>query len=359
MKDYYKILGVSRDASKEEIKRAYRKLAHQYHPDKGGDEKKFKEINEAYQVLSDDQKRRQYDMYGTVGVGPEATEGFDFGQFWGAPSGSAFDFSFDDIEDIFEEIFGQETKTVFAGPSRGRDIHIDLEMPLKDVFENQKETISLLRWVVCPRCQGQGAEPGTGFEECFSCRGTGRVQQIRRIFFGTITKQSICPECHGQGNRPRTPCNVCQGEGRIQQEEDILIDIPAGVDTGQVLKLEGKGDAGKKGRRSGDLYIHIIVQPDSRFERRGDDLRTFLQVPLSTMVLGGKVWFNNLDGEKLELEIPAGTVAGHILKQKGKGIPHFGRRGRGDLYICLQPKIPKYLTKEQRELFEKLKEEGI
>ncbi len=358
MKDYYKILGVSRDSSKEDIKKAYRNLAHKFHPDKGGDEQKFKEINEAYQVLSDDQKRRQYDAYGAAGS--ETASGFDFGEFWrGAGSGLGFDFGFGDIEDIFEDLFEEEPTDAFAGPAKRRDIHIDLEIPLRDVFKIQKESLTLLRWTTCQRCQGKGGEPGTGFQECFSCRGTGRVQQIKRIFFGSITRMGVCPECRGEGNKPKVPCNVCRGEGRIRQEEEVMINIPAGVDTGQVLKIDGKGDVGRKGKKPGDLYIHIVVKPDPKFERQGDDLRTILEVPLSTMVLGGQEVFENLDGEKFKIEVPAGTPAGQVLKEKDKGIPHFGRRGRGDLYITLKPSIPKRLAKEQKELFEKLKQSGI
>lgn len=360
MKDYYKILGVSPNASQEEIKRAYRRLAHKYHPDKGGDEKKFKEINEAYQVLSDKEKRAQYDKFGRVFEGGIGGEGFDFGDFW---KERGFEFEFDNLEtdffeDILEEFFGP-SKSKIKREKRGQDIIVDLEIPLKATLKDRKEVFHLYKFSVCPRCHGTGAEPGTFFEECFSCRGTGRVQQLRRTFLGTFARNVICPQCKGEGNRPKNPCNVCGGEGRIKREEKIEVEIPAGVDTGQTLKIEGKGEAGKRGGEPGDLYVKIHVKDHPLFERQGDDLYLVKEIPFSIAVLGGEIEVPTLEGEKIKLKVPGGCESGKVLRIFGKGIPHFKSKKRGHLYVELQVKVPKNLTKKQKELLEKLKKEGI
>src|SRR4030043_1532452 len=230
MKDYYQILGLSREASAEEIKKAYYKLAHKYHPDKGGDEQKFKEINEAYQTLSNKEKRSQYDRFGSVFEGGAGFEpGSDFNWAWGKP-GDNFEFDFGDLSDVFEEMFG------FGAPRRkkdfkkGRDLEVDLEVSLEDILKGGEREISLYKLNICPRCQGTGAEPGTPVKECFSCRGTGQVQQIKKTPFGSFTRVATCPECGGAGKRPEKLCNVCRGEGRIKEEEKIKLFIPAGVD---------------------------------------------------------------------------------------------------------------------------------
>jgi len=359
-KDYYQILGVSRDASEEEIKRAYRKLAHKYHPDKGGDEKKFKEINEAYQVLSDKEKRAQYDRFGRVFEGgSDFGPGFDFGFNWGKFN-EGFEFDFGDLSEMMEEFFGlgftgrrkRETK-------RGKDIEIELALSLEEVLRGREKEITLEKFITCSRCQGIGAEPGTSVKECFSCRGTGQVQQIKRTPFGSFTKSTICPECGGEGFRPEKPCNVCKGEGRIKGEEAVKIFIPAGVDTNQVIKVAGKGDAGKRAGKSGDLYIRIFVKPHPVFKRKGDDLYLSLPISFTQAALGDEVEVPTLEGKKILLKVPAGTESGKILRISGKGIPHFSGFGRGNMYVELVVKTPKKLTKKQKELLEKLKEEGI
>ncbi len=359
MKDYYKILGVSRDASPEEIKRAYYRLAHKYHPDKrGGDEKKFKEINEAYQVLSDKEKRAQYDKYGRVfeGVRGRTGEGFDFQWSW--PKSGGFDF--EDLEEIIEEFFG-------FGPFRkrkrdikkGKDISIEIEIPLEDTLKGTEKKIKLKKYVVCSRCQGSGAEPGSKIKECFSCRGTGQVQEIKQTLFGSFTRYTTCPECGGEGFRPENLCNVCRGEGRIKGEEEISVWVPPGVDTNQIIKIEGKGEAGRRGGKNGDLYVRIIVKKHPVFERKGDDL--FVSVPISftQAALGDEVEVPTLEGKKILLRVPPGTESGKIFKISKKGIPHFAGRGRGNLYVNLVVKTPKKLTKKQKEILKKLREEGL
>lgn len=359
MKDYYEILGVPRDASQEEIKKAYYRLAHKYHPDKGGDEKRFKEINEAYKVLSDKEKRAQYDKYGRVF---EGTGGFEdkppFSWAWQKP-GIDFDFEFLDLEDILDEFFGWGHFSKKKDLRRGKDIKIDIEISLKDCLKGVKKLINLKKYVVCQRCEGTGAEPGSGVKECFSCRGTGRVQQIKRTFFGSFTKYIICPECGGEGYKIEKPCIVCKGEGRVLGSEDILINIPAGVDKNQVIKLSGKGSAGRKKGKSGDLYVKILVKEHPIFKRKGDDLYILKPISFSQAALGDEVEIPTLEGKKILLKVPPGTESGKILRISGKGIPHFRKRGRGNLYVELVVKTPKKLTKKQKELLKKLKEEGI
>jgi len=363
MKDYYQILGVSRSASPEDIKKAYYKLAHKYHPDKGGDEKKFKEINEAYQVLSNKEKRTQYDRFGRIfEETPGAEPGFDFQWAWGRPDidfEDIFRTDFEDLGEMMEEMFGFGVRQRRRDIKKGRDIEIDMEIPSEDVLREREREISLYKQIPCSRCQGTGAEPGTKISECFSCRGTGEVQQIKKTFFGSFTRFTVCPECKGEGQRPEKPCNVCQGEGRIKAEENIKIFIPAGVDTNQVIKVEQKGEAGKRGGKPGDLYVRVFVKKHPIFERKGDDLYVSVPISFSQVTLGDEIEVSTLEGAKLLLNVPAGTESGKILRISGKGIPHFSGYGKGDLYVELIVKTPKRLTKKQKELLEKLKEEGL
>jgi len=359
MRDYYKILGVSRNASPGEIKKAYYKLAHKYHPDKGGDEKKFKEINQAYQILSDKEKRTQYDRFGRVfeRTPGKGAGGFDFNWAWGRP-GIDFEFGFGDLEEMMEEIFGSGFSPR-RDLKRGRDIRIDIEISLENTLKGKKKEITLQKNIVCSRCSGTGAEPGTKIKECFSCRGTGRVQQIKKTFFGSYTKYIICPECRGEGNLAEKPCNVCQGEGRIRGKEDIEIFVPAGVDSNQIIKIKGKGTAGRRGGKAGDLYVRIFIKPHPIFKRKRDDLYLKIPISFSQAALGDEIEIPTLEGKKILLKILSGIESGKILRISRKGIPHFGASGRGDLYVELVVKTPKKLTKKQKELLKKLKEEGI
>ncbi len=370
MKDYYKVLGVSRSASTEEIEKAFYKLAHKHHPDKGGDEKKFKEINEAYQILSDKEKKAQYDRFGKVfdggmpgfsaGGGP--AEGRDFTWAWGKPSGERPDlnFDFENLSDMFEDFFGFEGRQARKKDfKKGRNIRIDLEIPLEETLKNQTKKITLYKTISCSRCQGKGAEPSTALNECFSCRGTGQVQQIKRTFLGSFTRWSICPECGGEGQKPEKPCNVCRGEGKVKGQEDIKIFIPVGVDSNQLIKIKEKGEAGKKGGKPGDLYARILIKEHPVFKRRGDDLFISLPISFSQAVLGDEIEVETLGGAKILLKTPSGLESGKIIRISGKGIPRFSGYGRGSLYVKLTVKTPKRLTKEQKELLKKLKEQGM
>lgn len=360
MQDYYQILGVPKDATQDDIKKAYYKLAHKYHPDKGGDEKKFKEVNEAYQILSNKDKRAQYDKFGRVFEGGEP--GADFQWAWGRP-GMGFDDvfrgGFEDLGEMFEDMFG------FGAPRRkkdlrkGKDIEVEFAIPLEDVLAGKEREIKLSKYISCSRCGGAGAEPGTKVIECFSCRGNGYVQQIKKTFFGSFTKWGVCPECRGEGYRPEKPCNVCRGEGRVKGEEGVNLWIPEGVDSNQVIKIEGKGNSGRRGGKSGDLYVRIVVKPHPIFGRRGDDLFVSQPISFAQAVLGDEIEIQTLEGKKILLKVPSGTESGRILRVSGKGIPHFQGYGKGNLYVELLIKTPKKLTKRQKELLEELKKEGI
>lgn len=362
-RDYYQVLGISKNASQDEIKRAYRRLAHKYHPDKGGDGEKFKEISEAYQVLGNPEKKTQYDRFGQSfeggGGGGGVQPGFDPGVFWGNIRGEDFDLGID-FGDIFEDFLGfSRTGRRRKDINRGKNIEIELEIDLKDTLKGVKRNINLGKKIACQRCQGSGAEPGSQVKECFSCRGTGEVQQMKKTFLGTITRYVLCPECKGRGKIPENPCNVCGGEGRIDDYEDIKVYIPSGVDTGQIMKIAGKGEAGRRGVRSGDLYIKILIRPHPVFKRKGDDLYLILPVSFSEAALGNEVEVPTLAGKKILLKIPSGIESGKVFRISGKGIPHFSGFGRGNLYVELVIKTPKKLTRKQKELLEKLKEQGL
>jgi molecular chaperone DnaJ len=359
--DYYEVLGITKGASQDEIKKAFHKLAHKYHPDKGGDEKKFKEINEAYQVLSDQNKRAQYDQFGRVFEGgqPGGADGFNgFNWAWGNKGSQDVEFDLNDLGDVFEEFFGGRRATK-KDNRRGKDIQVDIEIPLEKTLIDFVEKINLSKQTTCNRCNGSGAEPATKIKECFSCRGAGQVQQVKKTIFGSFTSVGVCPECNGEGTIPEKPCNVCRGEGRIKAQETIEIKVPAGVDSNQVIKVEGKGEAGKKGGKSGNLYARIYVKKHSIFERKEDDLFTLLQINFSQAALGDEVELKVIDGTNILLEVPSGTESGKILRISGKGIPHFQGHGRGNLYVELKINTPKKLSKTQKELIEKLKKEGI
>lgn len=348
-------MGVSRNATQEEIKRAFHNLAHKHHPDKGGDEKKFKEINEAYQVLSDKEKREQYDRFGQVFEGGgipnwDFSQGFNFGDFS----------DFGDLGEMFEDFFGFDRRGARKREiKKGQDIRIDIEIPLEATLKNIDREVSLYKKILCSRCSGTGAEPGTAINECFSCRGTGEVQQVKRTFLGSFTRWTVCPECKGEGQKPEKLCNVCKGEGRVGGKEDIKIFIPAGVDTNQMIKVAGKGEAGKRGGKSGDLYVRVLVKKHPLFQRQGDDLFASQEISFSQAALGDEIETLVLEGIKILLNVPAGTESGKVLRISGKGIPHFTGYGRGDLYVELIVRTPKHLTKTQKDLLKKLRDEGI
>lgn len=369
-KDYYNILGVSKSASKDEIKKAFREKAHLYHPDKpGGDEKKFKEINEAYQVLGNDEKRSQYDQYGATF---DQQGGFGGGMGWedfmraarqGGGTYSNVNYDMGDLGDILGDLFGggfgfggntRRRKT----STRGRDIEVDLHLDFKEAVFGVEKTIELYKLNTCEHCQGNGAEPGTKIAVCQTCKGQGNVRTVQRTILGNIQTVRDCPECGGEGKKPEKACTKCGGQARIKQKVDLPIKIPAGIDNGISLKMTGDGEAGIKGGRAGDLYIHVHVKPDHYFKRENDNILTAIEIPFSAASLGAKIPVKTIDGE-VELKIPAGTQSGKIFVLRGKGVPHFQHYGKGDQLVEIIVKTPEHLSKKQKELLEELREEGI
>ncbi len=357
MKDYYEILGVPRDASEEEIKKAYRRLAHKYHPDKpGGDEKKFKEINEAYQVLSDKKKRAEYDRYGRVfegsGVGPEFYPRWDFGSSWSWEDFS--DFS-DFFEDIFEQFgFGRAKTQTYR---QGADVEITQELTLEEAFRGVKRKISFSTYLPCEKCHGLGYDKKQGFSQCQVCKGRGEIKEQRKTFFGNFTRIKTCPNCRGRGEVPNAPCSFCQGTGRVIGRKEIEINIAPGVEDGQIIKLTGLGEAGEQGAQSGDLYVIIKIKPHPIFTRKKDDLYVEKEVKLTDLILGKEIELIGIDGEKIKEVIPKDFNLNEPLKIKGKGMPRFGGFSRGDLYVKLKIKTPKTLSPKARKLLEELDKE--
>lgn len=373
-KDYYNILGVSKEATDDEIKKAYRKLAHKHHPDKqGGDEAKFKEANEAYQVLSDKEKRSQYDQYGQTfeqaqsqGGGFSGFEGFrDFSSF-----AEGFDFNFgggrgrggggfSGFEDIFGDIFSQAG---FGGQSRnkkrnrGEDIQIDVEISFLEMAQGAEKEVELYKRVRCGKCQGEGVEPGHKKVECPTCQGEGQVRTNRRTILGTFQQTSLCPDCQGEGKIPEKKCSKCGGDGRTREYEKTKIRIPAGIDNGQSIRLEGMGEApplARGGGEAGDLYVAIHVEKNKNFERKDDDVHSKAEISFSQAALGDKIEMETVEGP-VRLKIPAGTQSGEVFRLRGKGIKHLGHYGRGDHYAKIQVVTPKSLMREEKELLEKL-----
>ena len=365
--DYYNILGVPKGASDDEIKKAYRKLAHKHHPDKqGGDEKKFKEINEAYQVLSDKSKRTQYDQFGRTFEGGSAQGGpgfggFDFSGFqgFGRQGSQGFDFDFSGgggFEDIFADIFGGGTRT--RRKSRGQDIQVDMEIDFSEMTRGAEKEINLYKSVVCDRCGGKGAEPGSKIKTCPTCGGSGRVQKTSRSFFGSFSQVTECPECHGEGTVPDKKCAKCGGDGRVKEEKRIKINIPAGIQNGQAISVPGQGEAGGKGAQPGDLYVLVRVKAHAKFTRQGNDILSTEYIPFSLAVLGGKTEIDTIGG-RLTLKIPSGTQSGETFRIKNEGVPELHGRGRGSQIVKIVVKTPKNLSREQKDLLERLKGQGI
>lgn len=357
--DYYKVLGVPRNASREEVKKAYRRLAHQFHPDKaGGNEGKFKEINEAYQVLSDDSKRAQYDQFGTVFEGGRGHQGgFEWpGGFGEEFRGGDFDFS-----DIFEDVFsgfgfgggGRERRS-----RKGRDIQIELEIPFAEIIFGGRHQVELTKTSTCEHCQGLGAEPGTKMAKCGTCQGRGRVEKTQKTFLGTFSQVTACPTCHGRGEVPEAACRECGGRGALKRAESIEIFVPKGVNEGELLKISGKGEASQFSGVPGDLYVKIRVHSDKAFRRQGNDLVMQLPIKFTSAVLGDSVEIRTPDGA-IKIKIPEGTESGDILKVRGKGAPMARGYGRGDLLVEIKVSTPRHLSKRAKEAVEKLREEGI
>lgn len=362
MKDLYELLGVARGASEEDIKKAFRKLAHQYHPDKqGGDEQKFKEINMAYQVLSDKQKRAQYDQYGhTDGAGaPGGAGGFSWEDVMrqGGFAGGGVNVDFGDLGDVFGDMFGFGGQRSARQP-RGRDIEMEVTLEFKESIFGVKKDIRFYKVATCKHCHGNGAEPGTKISDCKSCNGKGQVASMKRTFFGNVQSVSVCPACSGSGKIPEKPCKECHGKGVTKGESTISVSIPAGIGHGETIRLTGEGEAGAHGAPAGDLFVTIRVKSDPIFTRQSDDLLMEVPVNFTQTALGSSVTLHTMDGP-VEMKIPAGTKTGSVFRLPNLGVPHLQRQGRGNLLVTVQITTPKHLSKKQKELLEKLKEEGL
>lgn len=355
MKDYYSILGVSKSASEEEIKKAFRALAHKYHPDKkGGDEAKFKEASEAYAVLSDTKKRAEYDTYGRTfsGGGAGGFPGFDFSNFQGFDGfqgGQGVEF---DLGDIFGDVFNGGSRRA----RRGRDISIDVEIPFRDAVFGTERRVLISKLAQCDACDGKGAKKGSGTITCTSCNGKGQVKESRNTFFGTFTSNRACQTCKGRGEVPKEECATCNGDGILKKQEEIHVVIPAGAENGEMIRMPGRGEAAT-GAPAGDLYVKIHVRNDKLFTRDGMNLITALSIKLTDALLGGEYRIQTLDGET-ELQIPAGVSQGEFLRIRNKGIPS-ARGSRGDLMVRVDIEFPKKLSKIAKEAIEKLRQEGI
>lgn len=353
-KDYYKILGLGKSASPDEIKKAYRRLAQEHHPDKGGNQEKFKEINEAYQVLSDPQKRSQYDQFGADFEQARGGGFRDFSSFSGA--GQGFNF-----EDIFEGLFSGAARS--AGQSgrrsrrRGSDIGVDVEISLDEAFRGSEKKINLWRHIICRVCGGTGAAPDDKIKECKTCGGQGRIEQRSGRGFFTFSQVAVCPDCEGEGKKVEKKCPDCGGEGRKKDNAELIVKIPAGIQDDQVISLSGQGEAGRRGAAPGDLYITVHLRSDPRFRRENDDLFYELPISFSQAALGDKIDVPTLAGW-IKLKVPEGIESETVIRLNGKGMPRLARRGFGDMMVKVKVKTPMRLSKKVRELFDELKKEN-
>ena len=354
-RDYYEVLGVSRGASEDEIKKAYKKMARKYHPDLNpGDkaaEEKFKEVNEAYEVLSDADKKARYDQYGHAGVDPN----FGAGGFGGGFDGS---FDFGDLGDIFGSFFGGfggARRTNPNAPQRGESIRMSIAISFEEAAFGCEKAVTVERYETCDTCHGNGCAPGTSPEVCPDCHGTGTVQVRRQTPMGVFATSSPCPKCGGKGRIIHQPCKDCRGSGMVRKKKTIQASIPAGIDNGQTISIRGQGNAGKNGGPAGDLLITITVRPHEMFRREGTSVLCEAPITFTQAVLGAELEIPTIDG-KVKYTLPEGTQSGTTFRLKGKGIPSINGRGRGDQYVTVYIETPKNLNKEQKEALKKFAE---
>lgn len=359
-KDYYEILGVKKDASNDEIKKAYRKLAQKYHPDKGGgkeEEAKFKEINEAYQVLSDPQKRSNYDQFGSAGPRMGGGGAYDWSQFQQGFGGQGFNVNFEDLGgfgDIFEMFTGGSGRA--RRPQKGADIEAAVTIDFMDAVKGTEKEITLDKYDVCDRCKGNGAEPGSGTKTCGTCQGAGTVRQEQRTILGVIAQTVVCPTCKGSGKVPEKPCTKCKGEGRLKERKPFTVKIPAGIASGQTIRVEGKGEAANAGIKPGDLYLTVMVREDKRFHREGPDVLSEVKINFPQAALGTTVDVETVEG-KVKLKVPAGTQSGKIFKLSDRGIKEVNRTHKGDHLVTIVVETPTKLSRKQKQLLEEFEKD--
>lgn len=361
-KDYYNLLGVEKGASADDIKKAYRKLAHQHHPDKqGGDEAKFKEINEAYQILGNEEKRKVYDQFGEAGVngqggGPGGMNWEDImrqAQAQGGYGGGGVEF---DLGDIFSDFFGGGARA--RGPRRhkGSDIQMDVTIAFEEAAFGVKKTLEVYRAEKCDHCKGNGAEPGTPIKDCGNCNGTGAVTSMQRSVFGAVRTQSACPECRGEGKISEKKCTTCNGTATQRKTAQLEVEIPAGIDDSQTIRITSQGEAGEHGGPSGDLYVVVHVSPSPQgWERHEDHVLSDARVPYATMVLGGKIDVHTLDGE-VTLKIPGGTESGKVFRLRGKGFTKLHGSGRGDHLVTVHVAVPTHVSGKLKKAIKQLQD---
>ncbi|MDR0955802.1 MAG: molecular chaperone DnaJ [Candidatus Nomurabacteria bacterium] len=350
-RDYYEVLGVSKTASDDEIKHAFRKLAVKYHPDKNpGDktaEAKFKEINEAYEVLKDKQKRQRYDQFGHAGVGGAAGGGNPFAGF-GGTGGQNIHFDFGGgFGDLFSSFFGGDASGG-RRENRGRDVETSITLAFEEAVFGAEKSIQLNQDVSCPRCHGDGAEPGFGLKVCPTCGGSGQTVRVINSLFGPIQQAATCRTCDGRGKVPERPCEKCGGRGVVREKQTIKVKIPAGVDEGAAIRLSGRGEA-SQGGAAGDLFVNLHVRPHKKFTREGDLILSEETIPMTAAALGTDLEVETVDG-RLTMKIPAGTQSGSDFKLSGHGVPHLRGGGRGAQIVTIKVETPKNLTKKQREI---------
>lgn len=348
-KEYYERLGVDKDASQEEIKKAYRKKAKKYHPDSNSEEaseEKFKKINEAYQVLSDEEKRKKYDHFGKQGISDQYRQK------------ARTDFS--DFEDLFSQFFEEGGLGDFFNQARsqrqrtGQDLAAEVNISLKEAYEGGEKTLRIKRYRRCQKCNGKGTTDQDSIQRCERCNGEGKIKQTKRSLLGQQIITKKCPTCNGTGEEIKDPCSRCNGSGRTYQEEQISFNIPRGIKNGQQLRVENKGHMGKRGNPPGDLLVEINIKEHNVFEREDEHLFYTLKISYPDAALGSKAQIPTLDGE-VELEIPQGTQSGEIFKLKNKGMPRLRRRGKGNLYVKAQIQTPKKLSEKEKKLLEELR----
>jgi len=358
--DPYKALGIDKKASEQEVKRAYRKLAHKYHPDKGdgGDDKKFKEVTEAYEIIGDKQKRAQYDQFGNMGGGAGGPGGgfggFDFGGFQNVN----VDFGGGGFGDIFDTFFGGggNGRSKQGGPSKGSDIEMVIQLRFEEAIFGTTKEIEISRYVTCTHCKGNGAEPGSKLVNCDDCKGTGQKVQIRRTPLGQIQTAAVCSDCNGTGRIPEKKCSKCHAEGRVLENAKINVKVPAGIHDQAVIRLRDKGEAGMQGGTYGDLFVHVSIVPSNEFERINNDIHNKQSIHMLQAVMGDEVKIATVHGD-VTLKIPHGTQSGKVFKISGKGVPRVGSDTFGDHYVKIIVDIPEKLSKKEKELYNNLIEE--